>query len=44
MMRYEDLIQRIKKMIALEKKSLRMVRTMSSKEIETKNELEKVMR
>lgn len=31
-------------MITLEKKSLRMVKTMCSKEIESKNELEKVMR
>lgn len=31
-------------MITAEKKSLRMVRTMCSKEIETKNQLEKVFR
>lgn len=35
--RYEDLINRLKRMIDMEKKSLRMVRTMSSKEIESKN-------
>ncbi len=35
--RYEDIIQRLKKMLANEKKSLRMVRTLCSKEIETKN-------
>jgi hypothetical protein len=32
--RYEDLISRLKKMLSMEKKSLRMVRTMLSKEIE----------
>lgn len=42
--RYEDLISRLKKMLTLEKKSLRMVRTMCSKEIETKNSLEKILR
>ena len=42
--RYEDLIGRLKKMLAMEKKSLRMVRTMLSKEIEIKNNLEKVLR
>lgn len=31
-------------MIATEKKSLRMVRTLCSKEIETKNQLEKILR
>ena len=42
--RYEDLISRLKKMIDVEKKSLRMVRTTCAKEIETKNILEKVLR
>jgi hypothetical protein len=42
--RYEDLIIRLKKMLLNEKKSLRMVRTMCSKEIEIKNALEKVLR
>jgi hypothetical protein len=42
--RYEEIIQRLKKMLVIEKKSLRMVRTMCSKEIETKNILEKVLR
>jgi hypothetical protein len=42
--RYEDLINRLKKMLHIEKKSLRMVRTMLSKEIEIKNFLEKVLR
>jgi hypothetical protein len=31
-------------MMEIEKKSLRMVRTMCSKEIETKNNLEKILR
>lgn len=31
-------------MLALEKKSLRMVRTLSAKEIEVKNQLEKILR
>lgn len=35
--RYEDIIVRLKKMLAMEKKSLRMVRTLCSKEIEIKN-------
>lgn len=35
--RYEDIITRLKKMLAMEKKSLRMVRTLCSKEIEIKN-------
>ena len=42
--RYEDIIQRLKKMLALEKKSLRMVRTLCAKEIEGKNQLEKILR
>jgi hypothetical protein len=42
--RYEDLIYRLKKMLSMEKKSLRMVRTMCSKEIEIKNFLEKILR
>lgn len=42
--RYEDIIQRLKKMLASEKKSLRMVRTLCSKEIEVKNQLEKILR
>lgn len=42
--RYEDLIARLKKMMMLEKKSLRSVKTMLSKEIETKNTLEKILR
>ena len=42
--RYEDLIFRLKKMLSMEKKSLRMVRTMCSKEIEIKNALEKILR
>lgn len=42
--RYEDIIQRLKKMMAMEKKSLRMVRTLCSKEIEAKNQLEKILR
>ena len=42
--RYEDLINRLKKMLTMEKKSLRTVRTMLSKEIELKNYLEKILR
>ena len=42
--RYENLIQRLKKMMEVEKKSLRMVRTLCSKEIEVKNCLEKILR
>ena len=42
--RFEDLITRLKKMMGMEKKSLRMIRTMLSKEIELKNQLEKVLR
>ena len=42
--RYEDIITRLKKMLGNEKKSLRMVRTLCSKEIEVKNQLEKVLR
>jgi hypothetical protein len=42
--RYEDIITRLKKMLSVEKRSLRMVRTMCSKEIEVKNILEKVLR
>ncbi len=44
MKRYEDLIRKLKSMLAVEKKGLRMVRTMCSKEIEMKNILEKVLR
>lgn len=42
--RYEDIISRLKRMLAMEKKSLRMVRTLCSKEIEIKNMLEKILR
>lgn len=35
--RYEDIIHRLKRMLGNEKKSLRMVRTLCSKEIEIKN-------
>jgi hypothetical protein len=35
--RYEDVISRLKRMLEMEKKSLRMVKTMCSKEIEIKN-------
>lgn len=35
--RYEDIIARLKRMLQNEKKSLRLVRTLCSKEIETKN-------
>lgn len=42
--RYEDIILRLKRMLGNEKKSLRMVRTLCAKEIEVKNQLEKVLR
>ena len=42
--RYEDLIARLKRMMQVEKQSLRMVRTMCSKEIESKTQLEKILR
>jgi hypothetical protein len=42
--RYEDVISRLKRMLDIEKKSLRMVKTMCSKEIEVRNILEKVLR
>jgi hypothetical protein len=42
--RYEDVITRLKRMLDIEKKSLRMVKTMCSKEIEVRNTLEKVLR
>jgi hypothetical protein len=42
--RYEDVISRLKRMLDIEKKSLRMVKTMCSKEIEVRNTLEKVLR
>ena len=44
MKRYEDIIKRLKKMLNTEKKALRMVKTICSKEIEQKNVLEKVLR
>ena len=43
-MRFEDLISRLKRMLEVEKKNLRMVRTMCATEIETKNMLEKILR
>ena len=42
--RYEDIINRLKKMMNIEKQSLRMVRTLCSKEIENRNGMEKVLR
>lgn len=42
--RYEDIITRLKRMLTTEKKSLRLVRTLCSKEIEVKNQLEKILR
>jgi superfamily I DNA and/or RNA helicase len=42
--RYEDIIGRLKRMLGGEKKSLRLVRTLCAREIEAKNQLEKVLR
>jgi hypothetical protein len=44
MLRYEKIIQKLKKLVGSEKTSLRMIRTMASKEVEQKNHLEKVLR
>jgi len=42
--RYEQLIDRLKKIIEAEKRSLRHIKTLSAKEIDSKNQLEKVLR
>jgi len=42
--RFENLIYRLKKILEAEKKSLRQVKTLCSKEIEQKNFLEKILR
>jgi hypothetical protein len=42
--RYEDLINRLKKLLDNEKKSLRLVKTMSASEIDTRNHLESILR
>ena len=44
MQKYENIIAKIKKLIDGEKRSLRMVRTACSKDIEQRNALEKIMR
>ena len=44
LLRYEDLIHRLKKMLHSQKKSLRMVKTMYAAEIDSKNMLEKILR
>jgi len=42
--RYEDLINRLKKLLDNEKKNLRLVKTMSASEIDTRNHLESILR
>ncbi len=42
--RFETLILRLKKILEAEKKQLRQVKTLCSKEIEQKNFLEKILR
>ena len=42
--RYEDLIQRLKKLLEQEKKNLRLVKTMCASEIDTRNHLESILR
>jgi predicted metalloprotease len=42
--KFENLIYRLKKILDAEKKSLRQVKTLCSKEIEQKNFLEKILR
>jgi len=42
--RFENLIYRLKKIMEAEKKALRQVKTLCSKEIEQKNFLEKILR
>ena len=42
--RFENLIYRLKKIMEAEKKALRQVKTLCSKEIEQKNYLEKILR
>lgn len=42
--RFENLIYRLKKICEAEKKALRQVKTLCSKEIEQKNYLEKILR
>lgn len=42
--KFENLIFRLKKILDAEKKQLRQVKTLTSKEIEQKNYLEKILR
>ena len=42
--RFENLIYRLKKILESEKKALRQVKTLCAKEIEQKNQLEKILR
>ena len=42
--RFENLIYRLKKILEAEKKNLRTVKTMCAKEIDQKNQLEKILR
>ena len=42
--KYENLITKLKKMLENEKKGLRVVQTLCAKEIDQKNQLEKILR
>ena len=42
--RFENLIFRLKKLLESEKKGLRHIKTMCAKEIDQKNQLEKILR
>lgn len=42
--KYENVIYRLKKILDLEKRSLRQIKTLNAKEIEKKNQLEKILR
>jgi len=42
--RYQHAIYRLKKVLEGEKKSLRQIKTLSAKEIDKKNQLEKILR
>ena len=42
--RFENLIDRLKKILESEKKNLRCIKTLCAKEIDQKNQLEKILR
>lgn len=42
--RFENLIYRLKKILESEKKNLRCIKTLCAKEIDQKNQLEKILR